>query len=191
MVPRPQRCQCAQRPQLAGQTGHPKVSSEPFRRTRPSCQVRERPCPSCHIQIGRGPAQQAGSQSEQKLTACRKSLAVRLGLQQLKPSVFKARELGAANAARQQFTRDALKPWLGRRRTDVESVQLIAPPGEFNRRKIRLASPKNDFGQGVIEAEQGIESRPKLRRPMQPGEVAVAQFSDSRRLSLPSRRRPP
>jgi len=94
------------------------------------------------------------------------------------PPFLKFREVAAANSAPQELGRCCLKPRLGRNLAVFQFLQPLAPPGELDRGELRLGRAHDNVGHGIVDIEQGVESGPQLDRPVEPDQVAVAQFSD-------------
>jgi hypothetical protein len=133
-------------------------------------------------------AKQARGQAEQDLSTGARLRLVRDGLKENEPAILKLRKFAASHAARQQLGCSGLQPRLRGRRTGIKSLELLAPPGQLDGGKLRLARTQGCVGKRVVDAQQCVEGGPQLDRPVQPDEIAVTRFSDSRRLSQPSRR---
>jgi hypothetical protein len=60
----------------------------------------------------------------------------------------------------------------------IEFLEAFSPPGQLDRTERRLGRAGHDVGQSVLDCEQRVECRPQLDGPIEPDEVALADFSD-------------
>ena len=107
------------------------------------------------------------------------ALDVRFRIKQCRPAVLESRQRRARNPARQKHLGRRLQPWLRRHLALVELLEPFPPPGELDRRQRRLGRFGDDLAHRLVDVEEGVEGGPQLDRPVEPDEVAVAQFSDS------------
>jgi hypothetical protein len=164
-----------QRPQVAGHLGRKGNGSRAVQQeiarlgvaAMPRA-VDQRPECSRGFRTSRIAAEQPGTDSEQDSPTPSKTVRLRIAprerLKQRKPRIFQIRQFLAADATTEQLTRDGAEARLARwRRSPVEFLEPLAPPGEADRAERRVAARRDDVGQREVEVPEGGECRPNRR----------------------------
>jgi len=91
-----------------------------------------------------------------------------------RPGIFQCRQLGAADAARDELLGDRDQPRLGRRLLPlVERFEPLAPPCQADRAEPGVGAGGNDVGQRQVEAPQGEECGADAQRQLLKRDIAI------------------